>query len=199
MSMRLWGLAGLGLAVAAGLGRAEAPAVKPAAVVNGTAVTAAEVEAVLKAEGPAPVQLPEAQRRQLQVRALAMLIDNVLMRQLLQKHTQPVPPEEVTRRLKEMEAGLKEQGKTLQEFCHDTNQTEAQFRASLADHLRWEAYARAHVSAAAVEAYYRDNKDFFDEVTVRASHIVLRVPAGAAEAERAAARAKLEGLRKKLL
>jgi peptidyl-prolyl cis-trans isomerase C len=205
MRTRLWA-AGLGLAVLTGLATAQAQPPgqpkqtgKPAAVVNGVAITTAEIEAVLKASGPAPVQLAESQRRQRQMEALAMLIDNLLMRQLLQKHTAPVSAEEVNRRLKEMEAGLREQGKTLQEFCHDTNQTDAQLRAGIADHLRWAAYAKAHISDAAVQAYYADNKDFFDGVTVRASHIVIRVPAGTAEAERNKARAKLEELRKQLL
>jgi peptidyl-prolyl cis-trans isomerase C len=199
--MRIWGLAGLGLAVAVGLAGAQAPAQakgKPVALVNGTAITAAEVEAVLKASGPSPVQLPEAQRRQRYAEALGMLIDNLLMRQLLEKHTPPVSAEQVTAHLKEMEAGLKEQGKTLAEFCHDTNQTQAQLRAGIADHLRWSAYAMAHITEKDLETYYRDNKDFFDGVTVRASHIVLRVPASAPEAERTKARAKLAEIRRKL-
>jgi peptidyl-prolyl cis-trans isomerase C len=176
-----------------------APAPKPAAVVNGEPVSAAELQAVLKLSGPVAVHLPEGQRRQRQMEALSLLIDNLLMRQFLAKHTPAVPPAEVDKRLAEFEAGLKEQGKGLAEHCHDTHQTVEQLRAGIADHIRWATYVRPKVTDEVVAKYYKDNKDFFDEVTVQASHIVLRVPPTATEADKAAARAKLDDLRAKVV
>jgi peptidyl-prolyl cis-trans isomerase C len=160
------------------------PPVKPVTVVNGVTISPSELEAVLKLAGTEPVHLPESQRRQRQMEALSMLIDNILWHQYLEKNTPPVSPAEVGKRLAEMEAGLKAQGKSLAEFCHDTNQTPEQLRICIADHLRWAASLQQSVSEAQVEQYYRDNKDFFDEVTVKASHIVLRVPAGASDKEK---------------
>src|SRR5207237_10493545 len=43
------------------------------------------------------------------------------------------------------------------------------------------------------------NRDFFDRVAVRASHIVLRVSAGASEGEREQARSQLRALRQEIV
>jgi peptidyl-prolyl cis-trans isomerase C len=184
---------------------APAAAAQPAAstvevaVVNKEKITLLELEEVLKQDAPVPVQLPEAQRRQRQFEALSLLIDNVLMRQFLEKNTPPVSPAEIAKNMAELEAGLKVQGKSLAEVCHDTRQTPEQLRASIAEHIRWSNYARARISDGAVAQYYLDNKDFFDNVTVHASHIVLRVPAEAPEAEKEKARARLRELRGEIL
>jgi peptidyl-prolyl cis-trans isomerase C len=202
MDRRTWMATGLVvLAAWGGLASAQAvrPKAVPAAVVNGVAISMAEVQAILALAEPAPLAPTESQRRQRHVEALGLLIDNVLMRQFLAKHTAPVPPAEVARRLAEMEAGLKKQGKTLAEFCQDTNQTEEQFKASLADHLRWSAYTARQLTDAVVERYFKEHRDFFDKSTVEASHIVLRVPQSATDEEREQAKARLAKLRQQLV
>jgi parvulin-like peptidyl-prolyl isomerase len=156
------------------------------------------VEARLKMMGPAPANLPEVQKRQRWGEALGMLIDEVLMKQFLEKTTAPASPTEVAKQISDVEAGLKEQNKSLAEFLHDSYRTPEQFKADIADHLRWTAYCAKQYSDAFVEQYYKDNKDAFDKVYVRASHIVLRVPRSATEAEKRDARAKLEEIRRKL-
>jgi peptidyl-prolyl cis-trans isomerase C len=168
------------------------------AEVNKEKITLAQLEEVLKHDGPVPEQLPEAQRRQRQFEALSLLIDNLLMQQFLEKNAPPVSPAEIAKNMAELEAGLKEQGKSLAEVCHDTRQTPEQLRASIAEQIRWSNYAAARLSAPAVEQYYKENKDFFDNVTVHASHIVLRVPAEAPETEKAKGRARLLELRSQI-
>lgn len=175
------------------------PPSKPVATVNGVPISLAQLDAVVKAAGPVPVHLTAAQRRQRQVEALGLLIDAVLMRQFLADKTAPIPKAEVERRLKEMKTGLEAQGKSLAEFCHDTNQTQEQLEEGIADHLRWSAYVAAQISDAAVEQYYKDNLDFFDNATVTASHIVFRVLPTATEKEKADTKAKLQALRKELV
>src|SRR5437868_6010742 len=81
-------------------------------------------------------------------------------------------------------AGRKAQGKSLAEWCHDTNQTPEQLKAKIPDMLRWNAYVQPRLTPAVVERCYRDNKDYFDGVTVHARHIVFRLPAGTPEDER---------------
>lgn len=196
MNGRMW-TTGLCLVMLAGVAVGQ-PAAKPIAVVNGIPISQAELDAVLKAADPVPVTLPEAQRRKRQMEALAMLMDNVLMRQFLEKNTPPVPPAEVSKRIGEMETGLREQGKSLAEFCQDTNQTIDQLRANVVDHLRWNAYVAGNVSESAVAKYYAENKDFFDGTTVRASHIVVRLPSTATDTEKVRARETLARLRQQL-
>jgi parvulin-like peptidyl-prolyl isomerase len=65
--------------------------------------------------------------------------------------------------------------------------------------IQWQHYASARVSEADVKRYYLELKDFFDGNTVRASHIVLRVPPGAPAADVEAARTKLTALRTELV
>jgi peptidyl-prolyl cis-trans isomerase C len=205
MSGRKWMAGALAVAVALAWGvwhtKAQPPAAgaKPVAVVNGEGIPMAELEAALRQAGPTVVQMPEAQKKQVQVQALGFLIDKALMRQFLTRNNVPVDPTEVNRKVAEMEAGLKKAGKTLQDWCRDSNQTEQQVRELIAGEVQWHTYARQHLTEADVEQFYKDNKDFFDRTTVRASHILLRLPATATESERAQARAKLADLRAQIL
>jgi parvulin-like peptidyl-prolyl isomerase len=178
---------------------AQQPAGKPVATVNGVGITASELESVIKLAGPAPVHLPEAQRKQKQLEALSMLIDNVLMKQFLEKETKPVAVEEVNRRIEEMRAGLKKQGKSLEEFCVETGQSMDQMKASIAEYLRWNAFIQVRLSEADVAKFYKENKDFFDGTTVRVSHIVKRLAPNATEPDKAKATKTLTDLRQKLL
>jgi peptidyl-prolyl cis-trans isomerase C len=205
MTARTWTLRALASAVAlaslAGRVPAQFPAgaSKPAAVVNGDAITLAEVEAVLKKQGPTAVPAPEAQRRQMQRDALEVLIDDLLMQQFLRKQGIKVDPAEVNKRLTELEVGLKNQGRTLQDFHRETGQTLEQMRTTIAHMLQWVSYVNQHVSDADLKHYYQDNRDFFDQATVKVSHIVWRLPQGASAGERQAARARLGALRQDLL
>jgi parvulin-like peptidyl-prolyl isomerase len=173
------------------------PAAKPVAVVNGKdTISMAQLEAVLKMSGPAPLHLPEAERRQRQFEALSKLLDDLLLRQFLdQKNVAPVDPATLEQAIKEMEAGLRKQGKSLAEYCHDTNQPMEQFRSAVADDLRWRKYALPLATDFVVGQYFQDMRDFFEGTKVKASHIVLRLPLNAPEAERARLQAKLEQLR----
>jgi peptidyl-prolyl cis-trans isomerase C len=181
---------------------APAPASKPAATVNGEIISLAEVDAAAFGNGPPPPQpLTEAQRRQLRLEVLGELIDDLLMSQFLRKNGPKVNPADVDKELQKLEARVKENkpGATLQDFYRETGMTEAQVRANIMKMLQWRDYVTARMSEADLQRYYTENKVFFDKVTVQASHIVLRLPANAPEAERQAARQKLQELRQEIL
>jgi peptidyl-prolyl cis-trans isomerase C len=178
------------------------PPPKVAAVVNGESITMADVEMVLKRE-PTSTELTALQRRQRELDALQLLIDDLLMQQFLRKNCARVEPAEVDKQLAELVETLKKNGATLQDFLREHVMTEAQLRNDTANMLMWTHYAQGHVADADVKRYYDENKDFFDQVTVRASHIVLRVSASGDPAkvatEREAARAKLVALRQDIV
>ncbi len=174
---------------------APAAQAKAAAVVNGEAIPMAEVDAVIKQGNPSPVPLPDEQRKAAKHQALAFLIDEALMRQFLEQHAPPVTGADVDKKLTEMDAELKKQGKSLAEFCRESGQTETRVREGIGFAMRWHAYARQNLTDAQVEQYYAENKDYFDGVMVKASHIVLRVPPNAPPADQEAARKKLSELR----
>jgi parvulin-like peptidyl-prolyl isomerase len=169
------------------------------AVVNGEPISAAALEAAMRQMGPTPVAVPEAQRRQNEMEVLYRLIGQVVMRQFLAKNARPVDPAEVNKQIAELEAGLKKQNKTLADFCRELNQTEAQLRQDLGTLLQSRAYASERLTDADVEKYYKENKDFFDRITVRVSHIMVRLPQQASPAERDQARARLLALRQEIL
>jgi parvulin-like peptidyl-prolyl isomerase len=216
MSRRKWILAGLtGAAMLAGTAtgaKAQAPAgappaatapaspAKPPAVVNGEVISRAELDAAIKllGGGPSPMQLTEDQRRGQQMQVLSLLIDDKVMRQFLAKNAPPATEADVTARVATVEAELVKQKKTLQDFLKESGQSEAAFRGDVAEAVQWDKYARSKISDAAVAEYYKDNKDFFDRVMVRASHIVLRLPPNATEADRAKAKQQLTDLRAQL-
>jgi parvulin-like peptidyl-prolyl isomerase len=193
------------LAICAGLALGQMPASGQggqgtiAAVVNGASISMTQLKAAVQMGGPLPANLPEAQRRLRYMQALGMLIDNMLMSQFLEKHVAPANPVEVQKRLVDLEAGLKEQGKSMAEFLRDSHHTLDQLKAEIAEYLGWMAYTTQKVTDADVERYYRENKDVFDKVSVRASHIMLRLPQNATEADKAKARATLQQIRAKLV
>jgi peptidyl-prolyl cis-trans isomerase C len=189
------------VAVLARAAQAQAPAAapKPAAVVNGTAITMAEVEAVLKQSGPTPTPLTEVQRRQMQLEAVHMLVDEQLLQQFLRKNGPRVTPAEVNARVNDLVGKLKMDGKTLQDFYKETGQSEAQLRENIVNALQWAGYSGQHLTDADIKRYYDESRDFFDRVAVRASHIVTRVSANAPEAERQTAREKLRALRQQIV
>jgi peptidyl-prolyl cis-trans isomerase C len=192
-------LAALAAGVLGGVAAAQAPAARPVAVVNGEPISLDDLEAIIRGQVAPTVELPAARRRELRLGTLAQMIDDLLVVQFLKKEGPPVDAAEVNKRLAEMTADLQKQGKTLADFCKDTRQTEEQVRADITAMLQWRDYVKGRISDALVRRCYDENKDFFDHVTVRASHIVLRVPAGAPESEKEEKRKKLLTLRQDIV
>lgn len=197
----------MGLAILAEGARAQAQSApppdraaqaRPVAVVDGEAITPAELDAALRARGPVPSNLSEAQHRQYRVETLAMLIDDILLQQFLRHKCPRIEPAEIDKRMAVAAEGLKRQGKTLADFCRETGQTEADIRNSQTLMLQWAAHVRPRLTDPELKRYHDDNRDFFDRVLVRASHIVLRLPASSGEAERTAAVQKLQALRQEI-
>jgi parvulin-like peptidyl-prolyl isomerase len=213
MSARRWlmrGLVGAGLLAAIGSAAAQAPAQPPAAaatadapaaVVNGETITMAEVEALLKQLGPSPTALPEATRREQMREVLAALMDELLIDQFLRTNSPAVPPAAIEQKMAELAEALKSQkdSPTVADFCKRTNQTEADLRKNLSRSLHWEGYVASQVSDADLRRYYAENKDFFDKVYVRASHIALCVTPDMPVVEVARRQAQLSALKADLV
>ena len=205
MRARSWlveSLAGLAILITLVNGvRAQSPrsASKPAAVVDGTPITMAEVESILKKAGPTATALTDAQRKQLQLEALGMLIDDLLMERFLRKNAPPIDPAEVNKKFAELKDSLKQQSKSMEDFYRESGENEMQVRTNLVNMLQWAAYVKGHLTEAEIKRYYDDNRDFFDRVSVRASHIVLRAPASLGAGEREQARTQLQSLRQQIV
>jgi peptidyl-prolyl cis-trans isomerase C len=199
MRLHIWALVSLagvaGLIAGAGPARAQADPKTVVATVNGRTITMGEVETAIKARGPLPVEISGARRQQMQFEVVCMLIDGALWEQYLAKNGPRVDAAEVNKHMGELEQMVKKANKTMQDYYKESGQTEATVRAGIVSILQWEAIARGKISDADVKRYYDENKDFFDGVTVRASHIMMKVAPGAPDAEKQAARDKLLAIR----
>ena len=206
MKLRTWGVSILtsllSTVVLARPAAAQLLGAKPAAVTNGEAISAAEldkqVQYILKQRPPANA-LSDAQKKQMCFDVLTSMIDDLLMRQFLRKNAPRIEQAEVNRELAQLEVSLKAQKQSLKDFCRDNGQTEAELRDDIVSRCQWRGYAQARISEAEVHRYYDEYMDFFDKVQVRVSHIVLRVPANSSEAQIQATRDKLLALRQEIV
>jgi peptidyl-prolyl cis-trans isomerase C len=172
---------------------------KPVAIVNGEPIAMSVLETMLKRDGPMAVAVPESVRKQQMQVALSALINEALMRQFLRKNAPPIDPKDVDARMSDLAAGLKQQNKSLADFCRDSKQTPEQIRANITAVLQWNAFAHSRISEQDVEKYYHENKDFFDKITVHAAEIMLRASSQADKAEKERMKAQLAELRTKIL
>ncbi len=172
---------------------------KPVAVVNGEAIPRSELDAVLKARPQAVTPLTAAQQRRIHEQVVSILIDEMLVRQFLTKNAPPADTEAIEKQFKALLEGLKSQNKSLGDYCRETQQTEKQVRAGIESMQRWNAYLAKKLTDAELQQYHNENKDFFDKVTVRCSHIVYRVSEQATPAEREEAARKMRELRQQII
>jgi len=172
---------------------------KPAASVNGEFITMTDLETALKHAGPMALAVPESVRKQQQQVVLSALINKALLQQFLKQNTPPIKPQELDAHMSGLAASLKQQNKTLADFCREQNQTPEQLRDSVAAVLQWNAYARSRINDDQVLKYYQENKDMFDKILVHAAEIMLRVPAQEGQAGRDQAKARLAQLREEII
>jgi peptidyl-prolyl cis-trans isomerase C len=176
----------------------SAQAAKPAAAVNGITISTAQVDALINAR-PQAVALPEAQMKQLRLEALNHLIDDVLLQQFLRKNGPKVDPAEVKKNVSELEGSLKKQGKTLADYYRESGQTADELYQTAQMVLQLSAYIKNRLAEADIRRYYDENRELFDMVKVKASHIVLRVAASASDKDRKEAREKLLAIRQQII
>ena len=131
--------------------------------------------------------------------ALALLIDDQLMKEFLSKQGPKVDPADVTKQIGELTQGLAKQNKTLDAYLKEQGQTESQLRDDVMSWLQWNAFVKQNLTDKDVKDYYDESKDFFDRVLVRASHIVRRVSPERPAAEREKEIEKLHRIRKEIL
>ncbi|HEY1380426.1 MAG TPA: peptidylprolyl isomerase [Gemmataceae bacterium] len=168
----------VGLWVACGLAMvsrsaAQPPAATPAAAaatVNGQPITEVAVQRGLK-------RVPPAEHAKARPEILNYLIDNLLIDQHLTAQKTPVDPKEVEARVTELKTEVKKHGQDYDKMLSELMLTEAELRSQMAADLRWEKYATAQGTDAALNDLFSKHPEMFDGSMVRARHILL-TPAG---------------------
>lgn len=171
---------------------------KPIAVVNGQAIPREEwEEAVKKLPAPPPNLSPEA-KKAAAMQVLALMIDDVLLRQYLAKHVAPAAPAQVQQRITQLETALRAHKKTLADYLKELGMTEAQLKSGLAAEQQWQNFLAQRVSQDDLKKYYNDNKEMFDGARIRVCQIVHTVKPGDAKGGEQA-KLVMEGVRVELL
>jgi parvulin-like peptidyl-prolyl isomerase len=205
MRIQAWGLRTLASAAMVmalvGLALSQAPVSgrKQVAIVNGEPITLADVEAILKSRPIESIKLSEADYHEMQKEALNLLIDELIMHQFLVKNAPSVPTSQVNKMLGDLQDALKKEGQSLADYYHLNDQTEAQVRNSIVSTLQWKAYLDNQLDEERLRKYYEANRDLFDQVTVRASHILIRLRPEMTAADREGIRNWLLGLRQDIV
>lgn len=165
-----------------------------AATVNGEPVPLSQVDAVVRRLPTRGAPLTAAQARRLRQEVLEDLVDDVLFKQFVKQHAPAVEPKELDAHVQALAVALRRQGKTPADFYRETGQTEVQAREAWEVQLRFNKFVEQRATDAELRKYHEANRDVYDDVRVRMSQIVLRVPT-AVPGERVAAREKLAAVR----
>jgi peptidyl-prolyl cis-trans isomerase C len=198
----VWGL--VVIAVLESLGLAQKPETnKAAALVNGETILLDEVDAILKARtkesGPSLAPLTVSQQRQQRLEVVSALVDELLVKQFLREKGFKIETAEIDKAMTTLGDSLKTQKKTLADYCKETNQTEQQIRTSIQQMLQMNQFVKQQGTDEELKKYFELNKDFFDKITVRCSHIVIRLSPNAPKEEREQAKQKLATARAEIV
>jgi peptidyl-prolyl cis-trans isomerase C len=140
-----------------------------AATVNGQPITEASVQRGLK-------RVPPAEHPKARPEILNYLIDNLLIDQYLAAQKIPVEAKDVEGRVNEIKSEVKKHGQDYAKMLTDLMLTEEELRSQIAADLRWEKYATAQGTDAALKQLYDKCPEMFDGSMVRARHILLIPP-----------------------
>ncbi len=147
-----------------------------AATVNSEKILVGDVRKILDSR-PYPLTLTEEQKKEMRKAAVDSLIEDVVMRQFLGKNVGQVNQEEFNKEYYELMAALKKQNKTIEQWYKETGQDETILRRDIVAKLQWKVMLTRYLPDAKAREYYDTNKPFFDKVFVRASHILIKLPA----------------------
>ena len=181
--------------------QAPAPAPAPAdprlaekvATVNGEPITKGDLIDVL-----GEFQVPPGSEERAYQSALDLAINTKLLQGFLKKANANVAPEQIDDVVQQYRKDLETQGGSLEQALADTNTSLAEFRGRIERSLQWEQFVTRSAKDDVLRTYIERNLDLFRGTQVRASHILLKVPDGASEAEKAAVRDRLESIRKEV-
>lgn len=191
----------------------EAPPAKPlpetlpdvVARVNGQPIAKAELErAIRNLELNAGGNVPAERRAEIYRGVLDQLIDVKLLEQEAASRNIKATDDEVNKGISEMRAQAPDQATfdkalTARQMTENDLKSEARQRLTVDKLLVAEVEPKAAVGPEDIEAFYKGNPQFFMQPeAARASHILIKIDAGAPDATKQAARAKAEDLLKQV-
>lgn len=171
---------------------------KPIAVVNGQAISREEWDAAMKRLPPPPPNIKPEARKAAEMQMLALMIDDLLLRQFLNKQVPAPGAAEIQQRVTQLETALRAGKKTLADYYKETGLNDEKLRSGISAETQWQNYLNKRLSQEDLKKYYNDNKEMFDGAKIRVAHIVHTIAPGDTKAE-AAGKASMDAVRLELL
>jgi peptidyl-prolyl cis-trans isomerase C len=172
------------------------PAAPPAdavAVIGGEAVPKRELVDVL-----GQFQIPPGNEQRAYDLAIDYVVNTKVLEQFLRRSGTAVDPKEIQAVYDQYSQDLEAQKMSLTQALADSGTTPDEFRAKIARSLQWKNYLKKRASDTELVNYVQRNQDVFGNTRIRASHILLKVPADAPEAEKAKVRQRLDAIRQEI-
>ncbi len=170
---------------------------KVVAVVNGQNILDSEVTQTIQRQLRGRT-LSYQQEKQLREQVLQMLINTRLVEQFLAAKKIQADPKAVDEALKQIKERVGASGFSFDEALKRQGLTEATLKQRLAGELAFQKYADSAVTDRDVTDYFNANKADLGGDEVRASHILIKFPENATDADRQAALAKIKGIRQEI-
>jgi parvulin-like peptidyl-prolyl isomerase len=169
-----------------------------AATVNGEKIFVGEARKILE-QRPYPITLTEEQKKQLRQAALEVIIDDVLLRQYLSRQVKEVNQELYKKEVAELQDMLTKLKKDFKTFVTESGQTEEQLQRDMVARVQWKMFLELRYPEANLKQYYDANKPHFDQVLVKASHILIKLPAKHTKEQRDQAMNQLQVWRQEIV
>ena len=142
-------------------------------------------------------QVPPGNEERAYQAAMDLFINTKLLENFLDAKQIEVPPGEVQEVIDKESKSLEQNGGSVESFLADTNTTMDELRRRVSRSLQWKRYVE-QIANQELPGYIQRNLDLFRGTQVKASHILLKVPDGASDADKAVVRARLEAIRKEI-
>jgi parvulin-like peptidyl-prolyl isomerase len=169
-----------------------------AATVNGEVVRLDHVDALIRRRPLFNTPLSASQVKALRQDVLDALVDDTLFKQFLRQQGRKVEPAELEQHLAGLKEAVRRQGKQLSDYLREIGQSEAEIKDSITTMLQFNSYVEKRATDTELKAFFESNKDYFDNVQVKVSHIVIRVNPNAPSGEKTAAHEKLVKIRSEI-
>lgn len=149
------------------------PPTKQVASVDGEPVTMSEVQSVLQAafQNQEKIRITPPVVAQ----AVETAIDQRLVRRYILTATEGVKDEQIQETLQRLEANLKQQNSSLEQYKQQQGLDDAKLREQVNWQLSWTKYLNQSLTDASLEACFTRHRRDLDGSQLRVSHVLLRV------------------------
>ncbi|HEY4263022.1 MAG TPA: peptidylprolyl isomerase [Schlesneria sp.] len=168
-------------------------AAKVVVKVNGTAITAGDVEFIA-----ATRQIKPNDRAAREPQLIDDLIDRQLIREFLARRKIVVPADDLAYQIQYAEDAIKKHGDDPAVLLPKLGYTPERMKAELGLPLAWHAYTRQTITLPQTKEYFEQHRADLDGTQLRARQIFLKLPANPTEAEVTAKTTRLKELRSQI-